>query len=236
MAAPADGTHGIQMARAHGARVAVTAGAQNKLDLCAELGAEITIGYQDEDFVERVRSEVGADVILDIMGAAYLDRNVDALAAGEQVGEGVDVAVEVGRAHDVEDHVGARPVGLSTCIRSTKSSAWYPMVISAPSFVHRSVCSAARRAVTGAEGARHLDAVRSDAAGAAMEKQEMSGRQMRGHHQVRPHRASHFLVARRHDAAAPPGDRHDLARGHGDEAPRNLRLPAKHRLVARRTS
>ena len=69
------------MARALGSRVAVTAGSQNKLDLCAELGAEITINYRDEDFVERVRAAAGgADVILDIMGAAYLDRNVDALA------------------------------------------------------------------------------------------------------------------------------------------------------------
>lgn len=74
------GTHGIQVARALGARVAVTAGAQNKLDLCTELGAEITINYREEDFVERVQAEGGADVILDIMGAAYLDRNVDALA------------------------------------------------------------------------------------------------------------------------------------------------------------
>ena len=77
------GTHAIQVAGALGCRVAVTAGAKNKLDLCAELGAEITIGYRDEDFVERVRAETGgagANVILDIMGAAYLDRNVDALA------------------------------------------------------------------------------------------------------------------------------------------------------------
>ncbi len=77
------GTHAIQVARALGSRVAVTAGAKNKLDLCAELGAEITINYRDEDFVERIRAEsggAGADVILDIMGAAYLDRNVDALA------------------------------------------------------------------------------------------------------------------------------------------------------------
>jgi NADPH:quinone reductase-like Zn-dependent oxidoreductase len=44
------------------------------------LGADITINYRDDDFVARVRSEGGADVILDIMGAAYLDRNVDALA------------------------------------------------------------------------------------------------------------------------------------------------------------
>jgi putative PIG3 family NAD(P)H quinone oxidoreductase len=77
------GTHAIQVARALGSRVAITAGAKNKLDLCAELGAEITIGYRDEDFVERTRAEsdgAGADVILDIMGAAYLERNVDALA------------------------------------------------------------------------------------------------------------------------------------------------------------
>ena len=75
------GTHAIQVARAIGCRVAVTAGSQHKIDLCAELGAEVTINYRDEDFVERVRAEGGADVILDIMGAAYLDRNVDVLAA-----------------------------------------------------------------------------------------------------------------------------------------------------------
>ena len=77
------GTHAIQVARALGSRVAVTAGSANKLDLCRELGAEVTINYRDEDFVERVRAEsdgAGADVILDIMGAAYLDRNIDALA------------------------------------------------------------------------------------------------------------------------------------------------------------
>ncbi|KRE26940.1 NAD(P)H-quinone oxidoreductase [Mycobacterium sp. Soil538] len=75
------GTHAIQVARALGCRVAVTAGSRNKLELCAELGAEITIDYHSEDFVEAVREAGGADVILDIMGAAYLDRNIDALAA-----------------------------------------------------------------------------------------------------------------------------------------------------------
>ena len=77
------GTHGIQVARALDCRVAVTAGSAAKLDLCRELGAEILINYHDEDFVERVREATdgaGADVILDIMGASYLDRNVDALA------------------------------------------------------------------------------------------------------------------------------------------------------------
>lgn len=75
------GTHAIQVARALGCRVAVTAGSRNKLELCAELGAEITIDYHSEDFVDAVRDAGGADVILDIMGAAYLDRNIDALAA-----------------------------------------------------------------------------------------------------------------------------------------------------------
>jgi putative PIG3 family NAD(P)H quinone oxidoreductase len=77
------GTHAIQVANALGARVAVTAGSAEKLALCTELGAHVAISYREEDFVERIRAETdgaGADVILDIMGASYLDRNVDALA------------------------------------------------------------------------------------------------------------------------------------------------------------
>ncbi|BBY64244.1 NAD(P)H-quinone oxidoreductase [Mycolicibacterium helvum] len=77
------GTHAIQVATALGSRVAVTAGSQSKLALCAELGANTQISYRDEDFVARVNNATdgrGADVIFDIMGAAYLDRNLDALA------------------------------------------------------------------------------------------------------------------------------------------------------------
>ena len=51
-----------------------------KLAVCAELGADVTINYRDEDFVEILTAAGGADVILDNMGAAYLDRNVTALA------------------------------------------------------------------------------------------------------------------------------------------------------------
>lgn len=76
------GTHAIQVARELGVRVAVTAGSAEKLALCTELGAEIAINYRDEDFVERVSAAGGADVIFDIMGAKYLDRNIDALAPG----------------------------------------------------------------------------------------------------------------------------------------------------------
>ncbi len=82
------GTHAIQIAWALGARVAVTAGSPAKLQLCRDLGAEITIAYHDEDFVARVKEATdgaGADVILDIIGAAYLDRNLDALAADGQL-------------------------------------------------------------------------------------------------------------------------------------------------------
>lgn len=74
------GSHAIQVARQLGAWVAVTAGSEAKLAFCRELGAEIAINYHDEDFVARVREAGGADVIFDIMGAAYLDRNIDALA------------------------------------------------------------------------------------------------------------------------------------------------------------
>ena len=77
------GTMAIQLAKALGARVAVTAGSAEKLDACRALGADVAISYKDEDFVERVREETdgrGADVVLDNMGAKYLGRNVDALA------------------------------------------------------------------------------------------------------------------------------------------------------------
>ena len=77
------GTMAIQLAGALGARVVTTAGSQEKLDLCKELGAEVTVNYREQDFVEAVKEATGgrgADVILDNMGAAYLDRNISALA------------------------------------------------------------------------------------------------------------------------------------------------------------
>ncbi|POX40086.1 NAD(P)H-quinone oxidoreductase [Streptomyces sp. Ru72] len=77
------GTMAIQLAKAVGARVAVTAGTKAKLDYCGELGADVLINYREQDFVEEIRQATagaGADVILDNMGAKYLDRNVQALA------------------------------------------------------------------------------------------------------------------------------------------------------------
>ncbi|MEU7419992.1 NAD(P)H-quinone oxidoreductase [Streptomyces antibioticus] len=77
------GTMAIQLGKAVGARVAVTAGTKEKLDRCAELGADILINYREQDFVAELKAATdgaGADVILDNMGASYLDRNVRALA------------------------------------------------------------------------------------------------------------------------------------------------------------
>jgi putative PIG3 family NAD(P)H quinone oxidoreductase len=77
------GTFAIQLASALGARVITTAGSTEKLALCTDLGADVTINYRDQDFVEVVTESTdgrGADVILDNMGASYLPRNVQALA------------------------------------------------------------------------------------------------------------------------------------------------------------
>ena len=82
------GTFAIQAAVALGARVAVTAGSADKLERCRELGADILVNYREQDFVEAVRAATdgrGADVVLDVMGAAYLQRNVDVLATGGRI-------------------------------------------------------------------------------------------------------------------------------------------------------
>lgn len=79
------GTVAIQLARANGARVICTAGSPEKLARCRELGADVAISYRDEDFAEVVREATGgegAHVILDIMGASYLARNLACLAVG----------------------------------------------------------------------------------------------------------------------------------------------------------
>jgi len=74
------GTTAIQLAHAFGARVFTTAGSAEKCRVCMDLGAERAINYRDEDFVELLRAEGGADLILDMVGGEYLPRNVRALA------------------------------------------------------------------------------------------------------------------------------------------------------------
>ncbi|WP_102225568.1 NAD(P)H-quinone oxidoreductase [Acidimangrovimonas sediminis] len=74
------GTTAIQLARAFGARVFATAGSEDKCAACLRLGAERAINYREEDFVEVLKAEGGADLILDMVGGDYIPRNVRALA------------------------------------------------------------------------------------------------------------------------------------------------------------
>ncbi|HEU5026369.1 MAG TPA: NAD(P)H-quinone oxidoreductase [Spirillospora sp.] len=72
------GTLAIQLAKARGAKVACTVGSEEKADRCRELGADVVVNYREDDFVE----SGPYDVILDVIGAKYLERNVRALATG----------------------------------------------------------------------------------------------------------------------------------------------------------
>ena len=74
------GTTAIQLANIFGARVFATAGSDKKCKVCSQLGAERAINYRDEDFVEILRAEGGADLILDMVGGDYIPRNIKALA------------------------------------------------------------------------------------------------------------------------------------------------------------
>ncbi|KRV47393.1 NADPH:quinone oxidoreductase [Wenjunlia vitaminophila] len=73
------GTMAVQLGKAVGARVVATAGSPRKLSACRDLGADAVVNYREQDFVEELGRQ-GADVILDVVGAKYLARNVDALA------------------------------------------------------------------------------------------------------------------------------------------------------------
>jgi putative PIG3 family NAD(P)H quinone oxidoreductase len=138
------GSHAIQVANALGCRVAVTAGSAEKLAVCTELGADVAINYRDEDFVERVRAATdgaGADVILDLMGASYLDRNVDALAPdGRLVIIGFQGGVKAGlnlgklmskRAGVISTALRSRPLdgpsGKAAVVTETVANVW-PMI------------------------------------------------------------------------------------------------------------
>ncbi|CAN5453558.1 NAD(P)H-quinone oxidoreductase [soil metagenome] len=77
------GTMAIQMAKAHGAKVFVTVGGQDKVDACLKLGADAAINYKTEDFVEKIKAltnGAGVNVILDMVGGDYIDRNYEAAA------------------------------------------------------------------------------------------------------------------------------------------------------------
>jgi putative PIG3 family NAD(P)H quinone oxidoreductase len=77
------GTTAVQLAREFGARVFVTVGSQAKAEACVRLGAELAINYREQQFEKVIAEQTegrGVDVILDIIGAKYFERNIDALA------------------------------------------------------------------------------------------------------------------------------------------------------------
>ena len=114
------GTMATQLARENGARVAVTAGSAAKLEACRGLGADILVDYHEEDFVEKVRDATdghGADVVLDIIGAKYLARNLDVLATGGRL---VIIGMQGGRAAelDIATLMGKRAAVIGTTLRA----------------------------------------------------------------------------------------------------------------------
>ena len=74
------GTTAIQLAKAFGARVFATAGSANKCAACEDLGAEAAFNYREHDFVEKMQALGGADLILDMVGGPYIQRNLKSLA------------------------------------------------------------------------------------------------------------------------------------------------------------
>ncbi|MBY4607902.1 NAD(P)H-quinone oxidoreductase [Rhizobium sp. 9T] len=76
------GTTAIQLARAFGAEVYATAGSREKCEACERLGAKRAINYRSEDFAAVIKAETGqgVDIILDMIGAAYFERNLASLA------------------------------------------------------------------------------------------------------------------------------------------------------------
>src|SRR5215467_1384140 len=82
------GTMAIQLAKAFGAKVIVTVGSKDKADACVKLGADRAINYKTEDFVAEVKAATeggGANVILDMVGGDYIERNYDAAAIDGRV-------------------------------------------------------------------------------------------------------------------------------------------------------
>jgi len=113
------GTMAIQLAHALGAVVATTVGSSDKAARCAALGADLTINYHEEDFAQEVRRHYtgGADVILDNMGAAYLQRNIDALAVEGRL---VVIGLQGGASGEIDLRtlLGKRGAVIATGLRS----------------------------------------------------------------------------------------------------------------------
>jgi putative PIG3 family NAD(P)H quinone oxidoreductase len=114
------GTTAIQLGKHAGAIVAVTAGSQEKLDACKQLGADILINYREDDFAERLLELTGghgADVILDIIGAGYLAKNLAALAPDGRI---ANIGLQQGRKAELDFGVlmAKRGTLMSTTLRA----------------------------------------------------------------------------------------------------------------------
>ncbi len=79
------GTTAIQMAKAAGARVFTTAGTEEKCELCRQLGADRAINYRVEDFETIVTEAGGADVVLDMVGGSYVQKNINLARPGARL-------------------------------------------------------------------------------------------------------------------------------------------------------
>jgi NADPH2:quinone reductase len=113
------GTNAIQMCRALGLRVLTTVGSPEKAAAARELGAQ-AIDYREEDFVERVKELTdghGADIVLDVVGAAYLGRNLDALAVNGRI---VVIGAQSGRRGELDlgTLMAKRAAVIGTTLRS----------------------------------------------------------------------------------------------------------------------
>jgi len=98
------GTAAIQLAKAFGARVFATAGSDAKVETCRKLGADVAINYKTQDFVAAVRDATdgnGVDVILDMVGGSYIDRNFSAAAMDGRV-------VQIATLGGVQSEINAR--------------------------------------------------------------------------------------------------------------------------------
>jgi len=134
------GTTAIQIAKALGATVIVTAGSEDKCAACARLGAAVAINYRAEDFVARVREATGgrgADVILDIVGGDYVARNQDAAADDGRI---VHIAAQQGTRAEIDlrqimakrlTHTGStlrpRPVSFKASVAAAVEANVFPM-------------------------------------------------------------------------------------------------------------
>lgn len=133
------GTMAIQVAKAFGARVAVTAGSAEKLAFCKDLGADIGINYRKEEFADVLRERgTGADVILDNMGAKYLAANISALNTagrlviiGLQGGAKAEInlnALLTKRAAIMATSLRARPAQEKSAIVSNMVAQLWPLI------------------------------------------------------------------------------------------------------------